>query len=245
LITTHLEELVAEPVDVVIELLGGDEPARTLTSKALRLGRHVVTANKALLARDLGTLQRLASHSGVALKYSAAVGGVLPALETVNRARTIAPLHSISGVLNGTTNFILDQLANGSDLADAVSAAQKSGYAEHDSQLDLNGTDAAQKLILLARAAFDVDLPLSSIEKRGIQHLNAKQVRDARNDGRITRLAYGTSVSGRVTFRSTTGARHRRRKSLAYSISNWKVLGRLRQRRRSLAHKRGSSRRFA
>jgi homoserine dehydrogenase len=188
LITTHLEELVAEPVDVVIELLGGDEPARTLTSKALRLGRHVVTANKALLARDLGTLQRLASHSGVALKYSAAVGGVLPALETVNRARTIAPLHSISGVLNGTTNFILDQLANGSDLADAVSTAQKSGYAEHDSQLDLNGTDAAQKLILLARAAFDVDLPLSSIEKRGIQHLNAKQVRDARNDGRITRL---------------------------------------------------------
>jgi homoserine dehydrogenase len=97
-------------------------------------------------------------------------------------------LHSISGVLNGTTNFILDQLANGTELADAVSAAQKSGYAERDSQLDLNGTDAAQKLILLARAAFDVDLPLGSIEKRGIQDLNAKQVRDAGDSGRITRL---------------------------------------------------------
>jgi homoserine dehydrogenase len=188
LITTHLEELIAEPVDVVIELLGGDEPAWTLISKALRLGRHVVTANKSLLARDIATLQRLASNSGVTLKYSAAVGGVLPALETVNRARKIAPLHSISGVLNGTTNFILDQLANGSELADAVSAAQKSGYAEHDSQLDLNGTDAAQKLILLARAAFDLDLPLISIEKRGIQELNAKQVRDTRNNGHITRL---------------------------------------------------------
>ena len=188
LFTTHLEELIAEPVDVVIELLGGDEPARTVISKSLRLGRHVVTANKSLLARDIATLQRLASHSGVALKYSAAVGGVLPALETVNRARNIAPLNSISGVLNGTTNFILDQLAKGTELANAVSAAQKSGYAERDSQLDLNGTDAAQKLILLARAAFDVDLPLNSIEKRGIQDLNAKQVRDARKNGRITRL---------------------------------------------------------
>jgi homoserine dehydrogenase len=188
LLTTHLEELIAEPVDVVIELLGGDEPARTLTSKALRLGRHVVTANKSLLARDLATLQRLASHSGTVLKYSAAVGGVLPALEMVNHARTIAPLNSISGVLNGTTNFILDRLANGSDLADAVSAAQKSGYAERDSQLDLNGTDAAQKLILLARAAFDVDLSSSSIETCGIQELNATQVRHARNNGRITRL---------------------------------------------------------
>ena len=124
----------------------------------------------------------------MALKYSAAVGGVLPALETVTRARSIAPLHSISGVLNGTTNFILDQLANGSDLADAVSAAQKNGYAERDPQLDLNGTDAAQKLILLVRAAFDVDLPLNSIEKQGIQDLNANQIRDARNNGRMTRL---------------------------------------------------------
>ena len=184
----RLETLIAEPVDVVIELLGGEEPARTLISRALRLGRHVVTANKCLLANDVTTLQRLASNNGVALKYSAAVGGVLPALETVSRARKLAPLHSLSGVLNGTTNFILDQLADGLDLAGAVYAAQKNGYAERDSQLDLNGTDAAQKLILLARAAFDVDLPLSSIETHGIQDLNANQIQTARNNGRITRL---------------------------------------------------------
>lgn len=88
LITTHLEELIAEPADVVIELLSGDEPARTLTSKALRLGRHVVTANKSLLAKDLTTLQRLASSNGVTLKYSGAVGG---ALETVSRVRNLGP----------------------------------------------------------------------------------------------------------------------------------------------------------
>lgn len=183
LISTRLEALVAEPVDVVIELLGGEEPARSLISRALRLGRHVVTANKALLANHVASLDRLASGSGVALKYNAAVGGVLPALETVSRVRRFGPLQSVAGVLNGTTNFILDQLANGSDFAGAVSAAQKKGFAERDPRLDLNGTDAAQKLILLARAAFDVDLPLNSIKLQGIQDLNP-----TRNNGHITRL---------------------------------------------------------
>ncbi|HEX2271301.1 MAG TPA: homoserine dehydrogenase, partial [Pyrinomonadaceae bacterium] len=158
-------------------------PAHGLISRALRIGRHVVTANKSLLAKNVASLERLASSSGVTLKYNAAVGGVLPALETVSRARRFGPLHSITGVLNGTTNYILDQLANGSDLASAISAAQENGFAERDPQLDLDGTDAAQKLILLARAAFDVDLPLNSIRKQGIQNLNS-----VKNNGHVTRL---------------------------------------------------------
>ena len=187
-LTTHLEALVAEPVDVVIELLGGTEAARTLTSEALRRGRNVVTANKALLAEDLTKLQKLACNHGATLRYSAAVGGVVPALETISRAREHCRLHSISGVLNGTTNFILDRIANGSDLPEAVSAAQKRGYAERDPKLDLNGTDAAQKLILLARAAFDIDLPLRSIETHGIETLDINRIREAKNKGRVTRL---------------------------------------------------------
>ncbi|HET9713997.1 MAG TPA: homoserine dehydrogenase [Pyrinomonadaceae bacterium] len=186
LITTRLEALIAEPVDVVIELLGGEDPARTLVSKALRLGNHVVTANKALLANDLEKLQSLGANSGATIRYSAAVGGVMPALETVSRARSVAPLRSISGVLNGTTNFILDQLASGSDFAEAVLAAQRNGYAERDPQADLNGTDIAQKLILLAHAAFDI--PLSSIQKQGIENVNPKEVRETRKNGRVTRL---------------------------------------------------------
>jgi homoserine dehydrogenase len=186
LITTRLEELIAERVDVVIELLGGEDPARTLISKALRLGSHVVTANKALLAKDLAILQTLAANSGTTIRYSAAIGGVMPALETVSRARSVAPLRSISGVLNGTTNFILDQLASGFDFAEAISAAQKNGYAERDPQADLSGTDIAQKLILLAHAAFDI--PLSSIQKQGIENLKPKQIREAKNNGRATRL---------------------------------------------------------
>jgi homoserine dehydrogenase len=187
LITPHLEALIEEPVDVVVELLGGIEPARTLISKALRLGRSVVTANKALLAIELTKLQRLAANNAT-LRYSAAVGGVVPVLETITRARRHSALHSVSGVLNGTTNFILDQLANGSDWSAAIAAAQQNGYAERDPKLDLDGTDAAQKLVLLARAAFGVDLPLRSIEKQGIESLNPKQIRDAKNNGRVTRL---------------------------------------------------------
>ena len=183
-LTPHLEALIAEPVDVVIELLGGIEPARTLISEALRLGRSVVTANKALLATDL---TKLASNNA-SLRYSAAVGGVMPALETISRARRFSSLHSISGVLNATTNFILDELANGSELSDAILTAQENGYAERDPKLDLDGTDAAQKLVLLARAAFDIDLPLRSIEKQGIESLNPKRIREAKNNGRVTRL---------------------------------------------------------
>lgn len=185
---TRLDALIAEPVDAVIELLGGEDPARALISKALRLGRSVVTANKALLANNLASLQSLAAKSGATLRYSAAVGGVTPALETVRRARSVSPLQSIWGVLNGTTNFILDQLASGSDFSDAVLAAQENGYAERDPRLDLDGTDVAQKLILLAREAFDVDLSLSSIKRQGIEDLKASQVRAAAENGRVTRF---------------------------------------------------------
>jgi homoserine dehydrogenase len=184
LITTSLEALIAEPVDVVIELLGGEEPVRTLVLQALRLGRNVVTANKALLANNLAALQSLAANNGATLRYSAAVGGALPALETIKRARSLGPLHSISGVLNGTTNFILNQLAKGCDFNDAVCVAQENGYAERDPQLDLDGTDVAQKLILLAKAAFDVELPFNSIQRQGLQDLKA----NVKNNGRITRL---------------------------------------------------------
>lgn len=169
--TADVKALIERPVDVVVELLGGEEPARTFISKALRLGRHVVTANKALLASNLASLQKLAGLNGATLKYSAAVGGAAPALETIERARREGPISSISGVLNGTTNFILDQLAHGLSFSEAVASARQHGYAERDPQLDLDGTDAAQKLILLARAAFDIDLPLDSIHKQGIENV--------------------------------------------------------------------------
>jgi len=173
LITTHLDRLISESPDVVVELLGGIEPALSLVTKALLHGCHVVTANKALLANHLSELESIAGAKRSRLLYSAAVGGVVPTLETVRRAREYGELSVVSGILNGTTNFILDELANGIPFSTALHHAQQLGYAEANPQFDLDGTDAAQKLILLAREAFDVELAFDSIRRVGIDESTA------------------------------------------------------------------------
>jgi homoserine dehydrogenase len=199
LVTTDLEGLVDKPCDVVVELIGGTRRADSLTEWSLRLGRNVVSANKALLAHSLEAFETLAEECGATLRYSAAVGGVLPALETITRATASGSLRRFSGVLNGTTNFVLEQLAAGSGFGTAVRAAQAAGYAEMNPQIDLSGIDAAQKLILLARAAFGISLPLQAIERKGIQGLNRDALRSARERGRIVRLvAECHRSSGRI-----------------------------------------------
>jgi homoserine dehydrogenase len=188
LITSDLENLVEGDCNVVVELLGGTTYAATLTRIALRSGHHVVTANKALMAEEGEQLISLAAACEVTLRYSAAVGGALPALERMDQARSDGPIRSFSGVLNGTTNFVLDQLAEGQDLASAVAAAQKAGYAEANPRFDLNGTDAAQKLILLARQAFGVCLPFAAVEREGIDEIDPQLLRKARDEGQTVRL---------------------------------------------------------
>ena len=188
LITSDLERLVESECDVVVELLGGTTHAATLTRAALRSGHHVVTANKAMMAAEGEQLLSLAAAYGVTLRYSAAVGGALPALERIDQARSDGPIRSFSGVLNGTTNFVLDQLAAGKDFASAVAAAQQAGYAEANPHFDLNGTDAAQKLILLARQAFGVCLPLAAVDREGIDQIDPQLLRKARGEGQTVRL---------------------------------------------------------
>lgn len=188
LITEDLEELIEGSCDVVVELIGGPKLADSLVTKALLTGRHVITANKALIATEGERLASLAADFGVALLYSAAVGGGMPGLEAIERALGLGPIRSFRGVLNGTTNFVLDRLAGGQDLTSAVSAAQAAGYAEANCRLDLNGTDAAQKLILLARKAFGVSLPFDSVERLGIENIDAQWLRDSRAKGQVVRL---------------------------------------------------------
>jgi homoserine dehydrogenase len=193
LIPRHLRSadptaLVERDADVVVELLGGREPARSLIARALEKGRHVVTANKALLADEVETLSALAARRGVSLRFSAAVGGALPALEAVRRAAAEGTVQSVVGVLNGTCNFVLDRCAAGATLAEAVALAREAGYAEADPTLDLDGSDAAQKLSLLAREAFGVDLPWKSIPRRGIADLDECAPAEALRRGRRVRL---------------------------------------------------------
>jgi homoserine dehydrogenase len=203
LVTEDLEELVKCFCDVVVELIGGTTRAYELVRCALRTGRHVVTANKALLATHGEELRSIAAENGVALLSSAAVGGALPALETIERAKAAGPIRAVSGVLNATSNFVLDEIAAGAKLTDASAAAQKNGYAEADLSFDLDGTDAAQKLILLARLAFGVPLSLESIQREGIDGLTATDLQAARDRRRSVRLIAtcwrtGQGVAARV-----------------------------------------------
>lgn len=186
----HIERdaiaLIEKDCDVVIELIGGIEPARTYVEHALKFGRHVVTANKALLADAGEELCRVARDNGVTLRYSASVGGALPALEAV--AQATEPPRAITGIINGTCNFIFDKLASGADFDAAVRLAQQEGFAEADPSLDLNGTDAAQKLILLVRESFGVDLSLDAVHREGLDTVTASDVWNASKRGNAYRL---------------------------------------------------------
>lgn len=172
--------------DVVVELLGGREPARRAVVRALKLGKSVVTANKALLAEEIDSLERLAAQSGARLLYSASVGGALPALEAVRRFA--GRIRAVSGVLNGTCNYVLDRLAAGDSMDEAVAAAQAAGFAEADPSLDLDGSDAAQKLSLLTREAFGVLPRWDAILRRGIAGVDRAMLATAADRGRAVRL---------------------------------------------------------
>jgi homoserine dehydrogenase len=140
--------------DVVVELIGGRDLPRALIARALINGRHVVTANKSLLAQDIADLRDLANQHGVTIASSASVGGAVPVLETIRELQEGGhQIVGVRGVLNGTTNYVLDRIAAGESLGEAVELARQDGLAEADPRFDLEGRDAAEKLVLIARAS--------------------------------------------------------------------------------------------
>jgi homoserine dehydrogenase len=156
-----------------------------------------VTANKALLSGEVEALEALAAARGVSLRYSASVGGAMPALETVRRAARAGAVRMVTGVVNGTTTFVLDRLAAGAALAEAVAAATAAGFAEADPTLDLDGTDAAQKLSLLARAAWGAPPPRERMAVVGLDRLPPDMPAAARAGGRTVRLVATCVRTGR------------------------------------------------
>ncbi|MEM8961850.1 MAG: aspartate kinase, partial [Acidobacteriota bacterium] len=160
LITDDPDRALAEPADLVIEVMGGLEPAAGLIERGLRKGASVVTANKELIADRGDHFSALAQAHGGEIRESAAVGGAVPMLETVRRIATRRDIHGLRGVVNGTCNYVLDRIAAGIPFADAVAEAQEAGFAEADPTADLSGADAARKLLLLARAAGVTDASL-------------------------------------------------------------------------------------
>jgi homoserine dehydrogenase len=161
LLTTDAAALVARPdVDIVIELIGGIEPARTLILAALNSGKSVVTGNKALLAADAATLHEAARRNGADIYYEASVAGAIPLLRPLRESLAGDEVRRVLGIVNGTTNYILDRMdTSGAEFADALAEAQALGYAEQDDPgADVEGYDAAAKAAILASNAFHTEV---------------------------------------------------------------------------------------
>ena len=171
-------------VDVLIELIGGTTVAKELVIEALHQKKHVITANKALLADHGGELFSLAEQQGVSLKYEAAVAGGIPIIETVRASLAANEVTSVAGIINGTGNFILTAMASeGRAFDDVLQEAQRLGYAEADPTFDVDGTDAAQKLVLLASLAFGMAIPADAPFKQGVDSVAPEDLEFAKELG--------------------------------------------------------------
>ncbi|ACL65648.1 Homoserine dehydrogenase [Anaeromyxobacter dehalogenans 2CP-1] len=190
LLTTRLEDLLEDPgIQVVVELIGGVDQAFELVCGALQRGKHVVTANKALLAARGDEIFRLARARGVDVYYEAAVCGGVPIIRTLREALASDRITALHGIVNGTTNFILTAMAEkGEPIERALAEAQRLGYAEADPTLDVSGGDAAQKLCVLAQLAFGAALLPADVLTEGIMALKPEDFRWAREFGYALKL---------------------------------------------------------
>jgi homoserine dehydrogenase len=188
----RLDHFVADPLqlarsdaDVVVELIGGEEGvARRLVEAALANGKHVVTANKALLAKHGKALAAAAEKNNLHLKFEAAVAGGIPIVKTLRESLVAYEVRAVKGILNGTCNYILTEMeASGASFADVLKDAQKLGYAEADPTLDVGGGDTAHKLALLSSLAFGTEPDLSAMTVEGIQHITPADIHFASEFG--------------------------------------------------------------
>ncbi|MET1044441.1 MAG: homoserine dehydrogenase [Microbacteriaceae bacterium] len=201
LFTTDAESLILGS-DIVIELIGGIEPARSHVLQAINSGADVVTANKALLATHGPELFDAAERVGAQLYYEAAVGGAIPIIRPLRDSLAGDRVERILGIVNGTTNFILDSMhTNGSTFEDALATATELGYAEADPTADIEGYDAAQKAALLASLAFHTTVPLDAVYREGITSITKDQIASATKAGYVIKLL---AICERLTD-ATTG----------------------------------------
>ena len=190
LFTTDAKALVShEDVDLVIELIGGLEPARSLILAALRHGASVVTANKALLAEDGATLFAAAEQAGADLYFEAAVAGAIPIIRPLRESLVGDEITSVIGIVNGTTNYILDRMDSGGvGFAEALAEAQQAGYAEADPTADVEGFDAAAKAAILASLAFHTRVTGAEVYREGITQVTPTDIASAHEIGCVVKL---------------------------------------------------------
>lgn len=188
LLTTDAESLILG-ADIVIEVMGGIEPARTYVLQALTSGADVITANKALLATHGPEIFDLAEQVGAQLYFEASVGGAIPIIRPLRESLAGDKVNRIMGIVNGTTNYILDRMnSTGATFAAALKEAQDLGYAEADPTADIEAYDAAQKAAILASLAFHTEVPLEKVYREGITKITQAQMEAARRDGLVIKL---------------------------------------------------------
>jgi len=190
-------------VDVVVELIGGTTVARELASLAIENGKHVVTANKALIAEHGNELLALAEAAGVQLRLEASVAGGIPVIKSLREALAGNVVREVTGIINGTGNFILTEMSNkGRAFEDVLGEAQALGYAEADPTFDIDGTDAAHKLVILASLAFGVPLSIDAPAKEGIQAITPEDLDYAKTLGyRVKHLGIARRAGNRIEMR--------------------------------------------
>ncbi|HAG80018.1 MAG TPA: homoserine dehydrogenase [Cyanobacteria bacterium UBA12227] len=189
-LTTDLEAIVTDPdIDIIVEVLGGLEPARSLILKAISHGKHIVTANKAVIARYGAEIFTAAEEKGVYVLLEAAVGGGIPVIEPLKLSLGVNRINSVIGIVNGTTNYILTRMqTEGGEFADILADAQKLGYAEADPTADVDGLDAADKIAILASIAFAGRIKLSDVHCEGIRQVSAADIAYAQKLGFVIKL---------------------------------------------------------
>ncbi|MDI6781119.1 MAG: homoserine dehydrogenase [bacterium] len=190
LLTTKVEEIIADDdIDVVIELIGGYEPARTIVLSAMRAGKSVVTANKALLSRYWEEIFQTAAECGVAFYAEASVGGGIPIISSITQGLVANEIQEIYGIINGTCNYILTKMSEeGLDFLEALKQAQANGYAEADPAFDIEGIDTAHKLSILSSISFGGHIPLESINTQGITRITRLDIDYAKELGFVIKL---------------------------------------------------------
>jgi len=194
---------IVERSDLLVELMGGLEPAREYVMRAIGAGRHVVTANKQLLSHHGEELYAAAREQGVQLRFEAAVCGVVPVIRVIHETLAAAHIERVHGIVNGTTNFILSEMtATGASYEDALGEAQRLGYAEADPTDDVSGRDAAAKMAILARLAFGAPVHIDHVPHEGIENLSAEDIAYAKELGLSLKLVGSAErVNGGIAVR--------------------------------------------
>lgn len=206
LLTTDAEALVTrDDVDIVVEVIGGIEPARSLILAAMAHGKSIVSANKALLAEDGATIHRAARENGADLYFEASVAGAIPLLRPLRESLAGDRVRRVLGIVNGTTNYILDKMdSTGASFNDALEEAQALGYAEADPTADVEGFDAAAKAAILAGIAFHSRVTAADVHREGITEITAADVASAKGMGYVIKLL---AICARSDDGKTVGVR--------------------------------------